>query len=192
MFGEGFCHFFISALHFWIEYYTIVLIFNEICITAPYCYSRPLSPPPISHRKSFFLYDLFWVIWRWPRPPGNTDHFVFRIFWKVHLREAYTHATLPDNILNKSTASVKDNYLNPWMFCHIVLFTHSLRRCTFGADMFCLFLPTVLPSPSLLWLSGFFDCSSLHCLFLASLSVPRFIDCSSLHPCKNGPFGAPM
>jgi hypothetical protein len=49
MFGEGFCHFFISALPFWIEHYTDFLNLTKF-VSAPYCYSRPFSPPPISHR----------------------------------------------------------------------------------------------------------------------------------------------
>ncbi len=63
MFGEGFCHFFISALHFWIEHYRNFLSLTTFCITAPYCYSRPLSPPPISHRKLFIYtacFELFY------------------------------------------------------------------------------------------------------------------------------------
>ncbi len=62
MFGKEFCLFFISVHHFWIKHYTNFPKFNEICITSPYCYSRPLSPPRISHRKLFFdtaCFELF-------------------------------------------------------------------------------------------------------------------------------------
>ncbi len=68
---RDFVIFFISALHFWIKHNTNFLNFTKFVT------QHLIATHGHFHRHqfltaNFFLNSLFWFIWWWPRPPGNT------------------------------------------------------------------------------------------------------------------------
>ncbi len=69
---EGILSFFYSVLHFWIKQYTNFLDLNKFVSYHHIATQATFTGTNLSPH-SIFWYGLFWVIWRWPRSPGNTD-----------------------------------------------------------------------------------------------------------------------